>query len=374
MDTVHGDQRSSETYAPSTTSPRGHVGPIPDAVIIVDANACIQLANAQAEALFGYAAHELGGQPLNRLLPEAFHATHDALIAQYLATPFPRVMAVGMQVLGRHRDGRLLPLEISLNPLQGSAPLSVLCVIRDVTTYADAEQVKQEFLRLAAHTLQTPLTALRGNVDTLLLHSTRGNAPELAAWQQETLEEIRWATERLEALAATLLEVTRLHAGQFELDRETHDLVALVRRVVERVRRRTSTHPLIVRAPTHVLLAAIDARLIEQTLKHLLDNAMKYSPPGKKVEIFVRRRPAEGDVQILVRDHGVGIPKEQRERVFTRFGGQDNQAALAGAGLSLYLCRQFIEQNGGRIGVSATKGQGATVWFTLPLSADFESR
>jgi K+-sensing histidine kinase KdpD len=123
-----------------------------------------------------------------------------------------------------------------------------------------------------------------------------------------------------------------------------------------------------------VLLAAIDARLIEQTLKHLLDNAMKYSPPGKKVEIFVRRRPAEGDVQILVRDHGVGIPKEQRERVFTRFGGQDNQAALAGAGLSLYLCRQFIEQNGGRIGVSATKGQGATVWFTLPLSADFESR
>jgi signal transduction histidine kinase len=79
-------------------------------------------------------------------------------------------------------------------------------------------------------------------------------------------------------------------------------------------------------------------------------------------------------VQILVRDHGVGIPKEQRERVFTRFGGQDNQAALAGAGLSLYLCRQFIERNGGRIGVSVTKGQGATVWFTLPLSADFESR
>jgi K+-sensing histidine kinase KdpD len=129
-----------------------------------------------------------------------------------------------------------------------------------------------------------------------------------------------------------------------------------------------------VRAPTHVLLAAIDARLIEKTLEHLLDNAMKYSPPGKKIEIIVRRRPAESDVQILVRDHGVGIPKEQRERVFTRFGGQDNQAALAGAGLSLYLCRQFIERNGGRIGVSVTKGQGATVWFTLPLSADFESR
>jgi PAS domain S-box-containing protein len=374
MDTIHDDQRSSVVDAPSTTSPRGHVAPIRDAVIIVDANGRIQLANAQAEALFGYAAHELGGQPLSCLLPDTFHETHDALVAQYLAAPFPRVMAAGVQVLGRHRDGRLLPLEISLNPLQGAAPLCVLCVIRDVTTYADAEQVKQEFLRLAAHTLQTPLTALRGNVDTLLLHSTRSDAPQLAAWQQETLEEIRWATERLETLAGTLLVVTRLHAGQLELHRETHDVVALVRRVVERVRQRTYTHPLIVRVPTHVLLASIDAHLIEQTLEHLLDNAMKYSPPGKKIEIIVRRRPPERDVRILVRDHGVGIPKEHRERVFTRFGGEDNQAALAGTGLSLYLCRQFIERHGGRIGVGFTQGQGATVWFTLPLAADAESR
>jgi PAS domain S-box-containing protein len=373
MDTVHDDQRSAATSSPSTTSPRGHVAPIPDAVIIVDAKGRILLANAQAEALFGYTAHELVDQPLNRLLPETFHETHDTLVAQYLAAPLPRVMAADVQVVGRHRDGRLLPLEISLNPLQGAGPLCVLCVIRDVTAHTDAEHVKQEFLRLAAHTLQTPLTALRGNVDTLLLHSTRGAGPELAAWQQETLEEIRWATERLETLADTLLEVTRLHAGQLELHRETHDLVALVRRVVERVRQSTYTHPLIMRVPTHVLLASIDARLIEQTLEHLLDNAMKYSPPGKKVEIVVRRRQAERDVQILVRDHGVGIPKEQRERIFTRFGGQDNQAGLAGVGLSLYLCRQFIERHGGHIGVGVTPGQGATLWFTLPLALDTAS-
>ncbi len=145
--------------------------------------------------------------------------------------------------------------------------------------------------------MQTPLTALRGNVDTLLLHSRRSDSPELAEWQQETLEEIRWATERLETLAATLLEVTRLHAGQLEVQRETHDLVALVRRVVERVRRRAYTHPLIVRVPTHVLLAPIDARLIEQTLEHLLDNAMKYSPPGEKVEIDLRRRQADKEMR-----------------------------------------------------------------------------
>ena len=83
---------------------------------------------------------------------------------------------------------------------------------------------------------------------------------------------------------------------------------------------------------------------------------MKYSPPGEKVEIDLRRRLGQGDALIKLRDHGVGIPKEQRERIFTRFGGQDTPAGLAGAGLSLYLCRQFIERHGGRIGVGATRG------------------
>ena len=255
MDTVH-DQRSPASCSTSTTSPRGHVAPLSDAVALVDANGRILQTSERAEALFGYKAHELDGQSLNRLLPKTVHVTHDALVAQYFADPRPQAMAAGAAVLGRRRDGRLLPLEISLTPLQGAGLPCILCVIRDVTDRMDADQLKDAFLRLAAHTLQTPLTALRGNVDTLLLRSRRTDSPELAEWRAaETLEEIHWATERLETLAATLLEVTRLQAGQLEVQRETHDLVALVRRVVERVRRRAHSHPLTVRVPTHVLLA-----------------------------------------------------------------------------------------------------------------------
>ena len=373
MDTVHDDQRSLAPYRTTTTSPRGHVAPISDAVVLVNAKGCILQMSERTEALFGYTAHELVGQPLNRLLPEAFHETHSALVAQYLADPRPQVMAAGATVLGRHRDGRLLPLEISLTPLQGAEIPCTLCLIGDLSNRAEVEQLKEAFLRLAAHTLQTPLTALRGNVDTLLLQSRRDDEPELSEQQQETLEEIHWATQRLETLATTLLEVTRLYAGQLELQRETHDLVALVRRVAERVRKRTRTHPLSVRVPAHVLLASIDARLIEQTLEHLLANAMKYSAPGKAVEISVHRRPGQGDALIRVRDHGVGIPQARRERVFTRFGGQDTSVGLAGTGLSLYLCRQFIERHGGRIGVGASRGPGATLWFTIPVPTDTDT-
>ncbi len=166
------------------------------------------------------------------------------------------------------------------------------------------------------------------------------------------------------------MTVTRIQAGQLEVHPELHDLVALVWRVVARVRQRAQTHMLLVRAPTQSLVAPIDARLIEQTLDHLLANAMKYSPAGEQVEITVRHRVALHDVIIQVRDHGVGIRKEQRERIFTRFGGQDNPAGIAGTGLSMYLCRQFIERHGGRIGVRTPHGQGATVWFNLPLASD----
>jgi PAS domain S-box-containing protein len=349
---------------------RGHVAPIDDGVLLVDASGRLLLASEQAEVLFGYAAHELVGQSLTHLLPEPFHETHEALVAQYLADPRPRVMASGTTVLGRHRDGRLLPLEISLTPLQGAGLPAVLCVIRDVSNRTEVEQLKEAFLRLATHTLQTPLTALRGNVDTLLLQSRRGEGPELSEAQQETLEEIHLATERLETLADTLLEVTRLQAGQFALYLETHDLIALVQRVVARVRQRAHTHPLSVRVPAHVVLVPIDARLIEQTLEHLLDNAMKYSPAGETVEIALRQRPGQNDALLRVHDRGVGIPKEQRERIFTRFGGHDTPMGLAGAGLSLYLCRQIIERHAGHIGIGATRGSGTTVWFTLPLVGD----
>ncbi len=162
--------------------------------------------NHQAEVVFGYTAQELLDQPLNRLLPEQFHELHDALLAQYVTHPHARVMGTGLNVLGRHHDGRALQLEISLNPLLGARPLCILCVIRDVSERRDTEQVKDEFVALAAHTLQTPLTALHGYVDTLLLHTRHGKGVPLSEWQLDAVDEIRIATERLEMLAETLLD------------------------------------------------------------------------------------------------------------------------------------------------------------------------
>jgi PAS domain S-box-containing protein len=340
---------------------------IPDAVVIVGAAGVLLMANKQAETLFGYTMEEMLDQPLNLLLPERFHVRHEALLAGYTAQPHVRAMGSGLELFGRRKDGQEIPLEISLSPLTQDGRLSVVAAIRDITERQNAEQMKEEFIETAGHALRTPLAALRGYVDTLVLHTSRGRGPSLAEWQLEAIEEIDHAAERLEALAQALLDVTTIHAGQLVLRREPQDLVALVRRIVAQRKRLADSDTFMLRAPAEPLVASIDVRRIEQVLLHLVANAVKYSPSGGQIDVAIRHHPTRQEAIISVRDHGVGIAPEQRECLFTRYGGHENAAGVAGTGLSLYLCRQFIERHDGHIGVRSGHDKGATFWFTLPL-------
>jgi PAS domain S-box-containing protein len=345
---------------------------IPDAVVIVDAAGLLIMANKQAETLFGYTIREMLDQPLNLLLPERFHLRHQALVTGYMAQPHVRAMGSSLDLVGLRKDGREIPLEISLSPLTLDGRLAVVAAIRDITERRNAEQMKEDFIETAGHALRTPLTALRGYVDTLVLHTRRGKGPSLAEWQVEAIEEIDHAAERLETLAEALLDVSRIHAGQLALRREPQDLAALVSRLVAQRQRLTDRHTVKLHLPHEPLVALIDARRIEQVLTHLLTNAIKYSPSGGRIDLTLSRRAARQEALITVRDHGVGIAPEQREWLFTRYGGHENAAGVAGAGLSLYLCRQFIERHGGQIGVRSGQERGATFWFTLPLEQSAE--
>jgi signal transduction histidine kinase len=243
----------------------------------------------------------------------------------------------------------------------------VVAAIRDISARRAAEQTQEEFVESAAHALRTPIAALRGYVDTLVLHTARGKGPPLADWQDEAIREIGQATERLEALSTMLIDVTRIQAGHLSLRMEPHDLAALVRRVVAQVRQTSDRHAMTIRAPAEPVIASLDARRIEQTLRYLLNNAMKYSPDGGAIDIILRRRQSVGDALVEVRDHGVGMAPDLRARLFTRFGGQANDAGAPGTGLGLYLAQYFVERHGGQIDARSPHGKGTTVWFTLPL-------
>jgi two-component system sensor kinase FixL len=366
----HSSAQAPASPATPTTPQRDLrqlVNAMADAIVIVDDTGRISMINTQAETLFGYSAEESLGQSLSLLLPERFRERHQSLVARYLDHPKARPMGSGLELLGRRKDGSEIPLEISLGPLELDGRMCVVAAIRDISERREAERTQEEFIESAAHALRTPLAALRGYVDTLVAQTARGKGPPLADWQDEAIEEIGHAAERLEALSNMLIDVTRIRSGHLSLRLEAHDLAPLVRRVVAQARRMADRHTFMVRTPAEPVVASMDARRIEQTLRHLLTNAMKYSPDGGVIEVILRRRPPRGDAIVEVRDHGVGIAPGQRARLFTRFGGYANNAGAPGTGLGLYLSQYFIEQHGGHIGVRSRPEKGAIFWFTLPL-------
>jgi signal transduction histidine kinase len=282
----------------------------------------------------------------------------------------------------------------------GQEPLA-LVIQQDVHVLKEAEYLKDEFIGLAAHELRTPVAALKGAVGTLLHQTRAGRGSQLADWQQEMLQEIDVATDRLTGLTDELLDVTRLQAGQLALHPAPTNLVALVKRIMQRLQSTTSRHRLALQiappaaqrgsrkastmgtTPTSEpqIVASVDAPRIEQVLLNLLSNAIKYSPDGGQVTITLAcRSPKQHSAttddtndawaEIQVRDHGIGIPHEQQSLIFGRFVRADNarEAGISGSGLGLYISRGLIEQHGGDLWFESQEGKGTTFFVTLPLT------
>jgi PAS domain S-box-containing protein len=244
-----------------------------------------------------------------------------------------------------------------------------LVMHQDVTALKEAEYLKDEFVGIVAHELRTPLAALKGFADTLLVQTARGHGPTLAEWQNEALEEIELATTRLVKLTEELLDVTRLQAGRLHLQRIPTDLIALTRRIVTHLQQTTTRHQLEVRTTLDALVADIDPGRIEQVLTNLVDNAIKYSPQGGPITITLWEEVATHEVRISVRDSGIGITEHQHAQIFGRFMRADNAYAwgISGTGLGLYICRELVERQGGHLWFESKEGAGSTFFLTLPI-------
>lgn len=250
--------------------------------------------------------------------------------------------------------------------LDTSEPFA-LVLYQDVTSLKAVEHLKDEFIGIAAHELRAPLAVLKSAATMLCVQTARGHGPQLAPWQQETLQDIEQATDRLSNLTEDLLDVTRLQAGKLTLHPCTTEIVALVRHIVANLQHTTTRHQLTIHTTLEAREIMADQERIEQVLVNLIANAIKYSPQGGTVVIRVWEEP-EGAVGISVQDKGMGIPQHQQAQIFGRFMRADNAHAMSihGTGLGLYLCRELVEQHGGRIWFQSTEGQGSTFSFTLP--------
>lgn len=359
---------------------------LPSGVYLVHGDeARLLLANKPAASVFG--ARWPAEQPMREFLATNAIALFDA--QGHLLTPeqYATLRAVRhdetvlqQQETIRRPDGSRLPVLVSalpLSPPPGTGQLVppevpvALVMHQDVTALKEAEDLKDEFVGIVAHELRTPLSALRGFADMLLVQTARKRGPQLADWQQEALGEIEQAVTRLVELTEELLDVTRLQTGRVMLHRTPTDVVSLTRRLTTFLGQTTTRHQIQVYSAKNLLVADIDPGRIEQVLTNLIGNAIKYSPQGGPINITIEEEAAAEVVKISVVDRGIGIPQAQQAQIFGRFMRADNAQAwgIAGTGLGLYICRELVERHGGQLWFESEEGRGTAFFLTLPLLA-----
>lgn len=227
-----------------------------------------------------------------------------------------------------------------------------------------ARQMEIDFVANVSHELRTPLTAVKGLVETL-----RDGAVDDPRVRDRFLETMESETDRLIRLVNDLLLLSRADSEALNLQCEPVDLAQLVRATVSRLATQAETKKLVLQVSVSpsVPLAWADPDRIKQVLLNLLDNAVKYSPPGGSVTISVDGGRGQA-AQVQVRDEGIGIPAEDLPRIGQRFYRTDKARSRAqgGSGLGLAIARALVQAHGGRLWLESQEGQGTVVTFTLP--------
>jgi signal transduction histidine kinase len=230
----------------------------------------------------------------------------------------------------------------------------------------DAVRTRDRFLALVAHDLKSPLTAIKG-IAQLLRRQSGALAASLPPAFADRLQQVEHASRRMARVLDDLVDVARLEAGQgLALERRETDLAALARRVVEEHEPSVGPDRLRLEA-TARSVGCWDAARLERVLDNLIGNAVKYSPEGGP--ITVRLAADDGSAVLSVRDDGIGVPIDDRERIFEQFHRAANAAGrFPGTGLGLFGVREIVQAHGGTIHVESEEGRGSTFVVRLPIA------
>ena len=354
---------------------RALVESAPDAIVAVDRRGRIVLANAQAEAVFGYAREELLGQPVELLLPGSRRESHVSARQRYQESPRRRPMGLGLDLQGRRKDGTVFPTEISLSPLESPGGPIVIAFIRDITERKRidderakwmreeaASRAKDDFVAVLSHELRTPLNAVLGWAQMLKANPAD---PAIAARAVETIE--RSARAQLQ-LVDDLLDVSRIVAGKLRLDITAIELPPVLRAAAETVRPAADVKSVRLETAIPDALPRVDgdAARLQQVAWNLLANAVKFTPGGGSVRLAAEPRGAE--IAVTVSDTGSGIDAAVLPHIFERFRqGEEGGSAQRGLGLGLAIVHDIVALHGGRVEArSEGHGRGATFTVTLP--------
>jgi PAS domain S-box-containing protein len=362
-----------------------------DACLAMNEQGLIVGWNGQAEALFGWSQQEALGRRLSDLIiPPAYRDAHERGLQRFLATGNGPALGRRLEMSALHRDGHEFPVELSIGfPVRFGTGYLFHAFLRDISDRKRAEaerqqheaalrhakeaaeeasQAKSQFLANMSHEIRTPLNAVIG-MTSLLLDT------ELTDEQRQFALVSRTSSEALLAILNDILDFSKIEAGQLELEEQPFDLRLCIEEAMDLIavpaaeKNIELAYDMVAGVPAVVVG---DMTRLRQVLTNLVGNAVKFTARGE-ITVLITARPAGSrhEIEFTVRDTGIGIPPDKRDRLFRPFSQVDASTTrqYGGTGLGLVISRRLVELMEGRMWVESTPGQGSTFSFVITVPA-----
>lgn len=372
-------KRSKAELLASESRFRGILRTMADAVVQIDAYGHILLVNDAIQELFGYHEDELMGQNIKLLMPEPHRSAHDDYLKAHRETRNRVIIGRRVEFEGRHKNGTLIPIELSVNELMDDEGHTYIGVIQDIRRRKEAEKnreiarreaehlahVKSEFLANMSHEIRTPLNAIIGFAK-ILLRDHPASAPEHTNSQR-----IYDAGMHLLSVVNDILDFSKIEAGKMTIDSHPFHLASIIEDALSLIELRAKEKHLqlvVERANQLPEWVIGDAFRVRQILVNLLSNAVKFTEHGY---VSLNIKQEQRQILITVSDSGIGISAEHIQRLFTAFEQADGSTTrkFGGSGLGLAISRNLAQLMGGDIIVRSQVGVGSQFCLTVPLPA-----
>lgn len=339
-----------------------------EGIVIFDHKGIIVGFNPASTQITGYHAGDAIGKPFAKIIKTVGPETASAGVA-----PLEQVLGTGTTItkseqLIESRTGNRIWTEISYSPIFDDAGevTSGIAIVRNTTRDREVEEIKSDFISIVSHELRTPLTAIKGFLSMTL----KQDFGELSSKQHHYLSRVYQSNQRMIDLVEDLMDATYIESGKINLTIAPVAMDGVISEVVSELAAKGAANQIMIKVHRRQRLPLVlaDETRLHQIILNLVDNAIKYSMPNTEVSISFK---AQGDnLLTTVADHGVGINKNQLDRLFTKFGRIYNPLSVqaGGTGLGLYIVKNLVESHGGRIWATSIEGKGSKFHFTIPIA------
>lgn len=393
-----------------------------EGIILTNGDGNIVLVNPAAQRVFGYTENELIGSPIEVLIPERTRAHHHSLREGFYEKPSNRVMGHGRDLYGKRKDGKDIPVEVSLSFYKRGNELFVIAFIVDITERKKIEQnimlqqkelekmthdmrklntqleakveertlilkealqkleesqkelsealdkekqlseIKSRFVSMASHEFRTPLSTVLSSASLLSKYTTTEEQDK----RTRHVEKIKSSVKHLNDILEDFLSLGKLdegkvaaHCAEFDMNEFLKDVMDEMKGLLKKGQRFEASNE-------ENMKVHSDKKLLKNIVMNLVSNAIKFSEEGQSISI--KAIPDEGNVVISISDKGIGIPEDDQEHLFSSFYRARNAVNIQGTGLGLHIIKRYLDLLGGTVRLESKLNQGTTFFVTIPAT------